>query len=102
MSLKRIVKVGIESSATLIGTAFSAILLVLTAMNAGPLWRDEPNTFNLALKKMSLCHGSYGTQKNIPAVEYRQQKHPPISGPCPGFAGFFSIVSYPRDDELTT
>src|SRR6188472_1892505 len=24
------------------------ILLVLTAMNAGPLWRDETNTFNLA------------------------------------------------------
>jgi hypothetical protein len=39
---------GIETSAALIGTAFSAILLVLTAMNAGPLWRDETNTFNLA------------------------------------------------------
>ena len=24
------------------------MLLVLTAMNAGPLWRDETNTFNLA------------------------------------------------------
>ena len=34
--------------AALIGTAFSAMLLVLTAMNAGPLWRDETNTFNLA------------------------------------------------------
>ena len=34
--------------AALIGTAFSAILLVLTTMNAGPLWRDETNTFNLA------------------------------------------------------
>jgi len=34
--------------AALIGTAFSAILLVITAMNAGPLWRDETNTFNLA------------------------------------------------------
>ena len=34
--------------AALIGTAFSAILLVLTAMNAGPLWRDETNTLNLA------------------------------------------------------
>ena len=32
----------------LIGTAFSAILLVLAAMDAGPLWRDETNTFNLA------------------------------------------------------
>ena len=34
--------------AALIGTAFSAMLLVITAMNAGPLWRDETNTFNLA------------------------------------------------------
>ena len=48
MSLKRIAKPGIETSAALIGTAFSAMLLVLTAMHAGPLWRDETNTFNLA------------------------------------------------------
>ena len=48
MPLKRIPKLGIETSAALIGTAFSAMLLVLTAMNAGPLWRDETNTFNLA------------------------------------------------------
>jgi hypothetical protein len=48
MSLKRIPKPGAETTAALIGTAFSAILLVLTAMNAGPLWRDETNTFNLA------------------------------------------------------
>src|SRR6266700_6785646 len=48
MSLKRIPKPGTETVAALIGTAFSAILLVLTAMNAGPLWRDETNTFNLA------------------------------------------------------
>src|SRR6266567_2402802 len=48
MSLKRIAKPGIETSAALIGTAFSATLLVLTAMNAGPLWRDETGTFNLA------------------------------------------------------
>jgi hypothetical protein len=34
--------------AALIGTAFSAMLLAMTAMNAGPLWRDETNTFNLA------------------------------------------------------
>jgi len=46
--LKRIPKPGTETAAALIGTAFSAILLVLTAMNAGPLWRDETNTFNLA------------------------------------------------------
>jgi SAM-dependent methyltransferase len=44
MSLKRIAKRGIETSAALIGSAFSAMLLVLTAMHAGPLWRDETNT----------------------------------------------------------
>jgi hypothetical protein len=48
MSSRRIAKLGIETLAALIGTAFSAMLLVLTAMNAGPLWRDETNTFNLA------------------------------------------------------
>jgi len=48
MSLKRIGKLGTETVAALIGTAFSAMLLVLAAMNAGPLWRDEINTFNLA------------------------------------------------------
>ena len=48
MLFKRILKPGLETSAALIGTAFSAMLLVLTAMNAGPLWRDETNTFNLA------------------------------------------------------
>ena len=48
MPLKRIAKLGIETSAALIGSAFSAMLLVLTAMHAGPLWRDETNTFNLA------------------------------------------------------
>jgi hypothetical protein len=48
MSLRRILKPGIETAAALIGTAFSAMLLVITAMNAGPLWRDETNTFNVA------------------------------------------------------
>jgi len=48
MPLKRIQKFGIETAAALIGTAFSAMLLMLAAMNAGPLWRDETNTFNLA------------------------------------------------------
>jgi hypothetical protein len=48
MSLKRIPKLGTETAAALIGTAFSAILLVLTAMNAGALWRDEINTLSLA------------------------------------------------------
>jgi len=46
--VKRIPKPRAETAAALIGTAFSAILLVLAAMNAGPLWRDETNTFNLA------------------------------------------------------
>src|SRR6266699_1642039 len=46
--MKRIAKPGIETSAALIGSAFSAMLLVLAAMHAGPLWRDETNTFNLA------------------------------------------------------
>jgi len=32
----------------LAGTAFSAMLLVLTAMYAGPLWRDETNTLSVA------------------------------------------------------
>src|SRR5438045_8396558 len=48
MSLRRIPTLGTETAAALIGTAFSAMLLVLTAMNAGPLWRDETNTMNLA------------------------------------------------------
>ncbi|HXR48472.1 MAG TPA: hypothetical protein VN784_13635 [Candidatus Limnocylindrales bacterium] len=48
MSLKQLPKPGMETAAALIGTAFSAMLLVLTAMNAGPLWRDEVNTLNMA------------------------------------------------------
>ena len=48
MSLKQLPKPGVETAAALIGTAFSAMLLVLTAMNAGPLWRDETNTLNVA------------------------------------------------------
>jgi hypothetical protein len=32
----------------LAGTAYSALLLVLSALYAGPLWRDEVNTINLA------------------------------------------------------
>ena len=39
---------GAETIAALAGTAFSAILLALTAMYAGPLWRDETNTINVA------------------------------------------------------
>jgi hypothetical protein len=48
MPLKRLPKPGAEAAAALIGTAFSAILLVLTARHAGPLWRDETNTLNVA------------------------------------------------------
>jgi hypothetical protein len=46
--LKRIQKAWAEATAALTGTAFSAMLLLLTTMNAGPLWRDESGTFNLA------------------------------------------------------
>ncbi len=48
MSSRPIPKPGAETVAALIGTAFSAFLLVLMAVNAGPLWRDETNTINLA------------------------------------------------------
>jgi hypothetical protein len=41
-------KLGAETAVALAGTAFSAILLVLTAIYAGPLWRDETNTINVA------------------------------------------------------
>ena len=41
-------KLGAETAVALAGTAFSALLLVLTAMYAGPLWRDETNTINVA------------------------------------------------------
>ena len=48
MSLTRLPKLGAETAVALAGTAFSAMLLVLTAMYAGPLWRDETNTLNVA------------------------------------------------------
>jgi hypothetical protein len=41
-------KLGLETAVALAGTAFSAILLVLTAMYAEPLWRDEINTLSMA------------------------------------------------------
>src|SRR5450631_2023006 len=44
----RPLKWGVEASAALAGTVVAAILLVITAMNAGPLWRDEVNTINMA------------------------------------------------------
>jgi len=37
-----------ETAVAVAGTAFSAVFLVLTAMYAGPLWRDEVNTISLA------------------------------------------------------
>jgi hypothetical protein len=48
MSLMRRPGPGAEPAAALIGTAVCATLLVLTALYAGPLWRDETNTLNLA------------------------------------------------------
>ena len=48
MSLTRLARPGEETVAALAGTVFSAGLLVLAAMYAGPLWRDEVNTLNLA------------------------------------------------------
>jgi hypothetical protein len=39
---------GPEVMIALVGTIFTAFLLLLTAMNAGPLWRDEINTLNVA------------------------------------------------------
>ena len=41
-------KLSLESVAALAVTLFSAILLLLTAAYAGPLWRDEVNTINVA------------------------------------------------------
>jgi hypothetical protein len=44
----RLPRLGVETAAVLAGTAFSAMLLVLTAIHAGPLWRDETNTLSMA------------------------------------------------------
>ena len=44
----RLPKLGAETAVALAGTAFSVILLVLIAMYAGPLWRDETNTLNVS------------------------------------------------------
>jgi hypothetical protein len=41
-------KLDAEILFTLAGTLFSALLLALAAMYAGPLWRDETNTINMA------------------------------------------------------
>jgi hypothetical protein len=42
-------KLGTEAAVALAGTIFMAVLITLTAMYAGPLWRDEINTLNVAL-----------------------------------------------------
>ena len=46
--LSRPPKLGAEASAAMAGTLLVAVLLALTAMYAGPLWRDEANTANAA------------------------------------------------------
>src|SRR5436309_1225591 len=38
----------LEQMAAVTGTAVAAVWLVLTTFNAGPLWRDETNSINLA------------------------------------------------------
>lgn len=43
-----VAKLDMETAAALAGTLFVALLMVLTAMYAGPLWRDEVNTINVA------------------------------------------------------
>ena len=45
----RLGNLGAEMIAALAGTAFSAVLLIIAAAHAGPLWRDETNTMNMAL-----------------------------------------------------
>jgi hypothetical protein len=47
-SVKRFAGVWIEPAVALVATAFIAVLLVLTALNAGPLWRDETASVNVA------------------------------------------------------
>ncbi|HEX3855796.1 MAG TPA: hypothetical protein VHY30_00695 [Verrucomicrobiae bacterium] len=46
--MSRLPKLKLETAVALAGTAFAALLLVLTAMYAGPLWRDEINTLSVA------------------------------------------------------
>ena len=47
-SMSRPPKLGTETAVALVGTVFAVVLLVLAAMHAGPLWRDEVNTANVA------------------------------------------------------
>jgi hypothetical protein len=46
--MSRLPKLELETVVALAGSAFAAFLLVLTAMYAGPLWRDEINTLSVA------------------------------------------------------
>ena len=46
------------------GRCFRAILLVLTAVNAGPLWRDEVNTVNVA--QMPTIRDSWHNMESFP------------------------------------
>lgn len=48
MSRLRSLKLDSETVVALAGTVFAASLLVLMTINAGPLWRDEVNTINVA------------------------------------------------------
>lgn len=48
LSMSRRPKLGIETWAALAGTVFMLLLMVLTSVYAGPLWRDEVNTANVA------------------------------------------------------
>jgi hypothetical protein len=45
---RRLPRLDAEGVVTLAGTLLSAVMLVLTAVYAGPLWRDEVNTANVA------------------------------------------------------
>ena len=48
ISAPRTLELWIEPAAALAGTALVATWLVLTSLHAGPLWRDETNSINVA------------------------------------------------------
>jgi len=50
----------------LAGTAFAASLLLLTAINAGPLWRDEVNTANVT--QMPTLHDLWNNMESFPPL----------------------------------
>src|SRR5260370_14592229 len=41
-------KLELETVVAMVATGWVATLLILTMLNAGPLWRDETNTINVA------------------------------------------------------